>query len=108
MPIHHVTEADPRKRGIAFLDAFMAAPADADIEIRGVRDEHGSPALAITLCGTLHAFTCAEARIVADIAEDTMRKFPQSANVWSNLIVALRGASDSVDRDGDLSKPVNK
>lgn len=107
MPIHHVAEGDPRKRAMIFLDAYMRAPADADLEIRGGRDDRGSPALAVTLCGTLHAFTCAEARIVSDIAEDTMRHFPQSADVWSNLIVALRGAADRVERDGDLSKPIN-
>lgn len=102
MPIHHVAEADPRKRAIAFLGAFIDAPGDAELEIRGGRDENGDPAMAITLCGTLHAFTCVEARTVADIAESTMRAFPQSAAVWGNLIVSLRGAADRIDRDKTL------
>lgn len=101
MPVAH-GPADPRRRAMAFLDAYIAAPADADLEIRGGVDEAGSPALAVRLSGVDHCFTTSEARKVADVAESTMRRFPDGADQWSNLIVALRGAADRVERDGSL------
>lgn len=94
--------ADPRKRVMDFLDAFIAAPPDADLEIMGGMDEHGDPAMAIRMLGKLHGFTTDEARKVADVAESTMRKFPDGAKIWANLILALRGAADRIDADGTL------
>lgn len=94
--------ADPRKRAMDFLDAYIAAPADAALEIMGGVDERGAPAMAIRMCGRIHAFTTDEARQVANVAENTMRKFPDGAHVWSNLIVALRGAADRIDAGGSL------
>lgn len=93
---------DPRQRALVFLDAFIDAPSDADIEIVGCVDEAGNPALGIRMCGNVHGFTTAEARKVADVAESTMRTFPAEAKTWANLILVLRAAADRIDAGNAL------
>lgn len=85
-------------RAMAFLDAYIAAPADAALKIMSGRTEDGQPAMVIDLCGDLHGFTVEEARIVADIAQTCIDKFPQHAQPWRNLVNGLRGAADQCDR----------
>ena len=91
--------ADPRVRARAVLDAYIGAPADAEIEIRGGRDESDVPWMVIRICGVDHGFTCDEARIVAGVAEDVMRGFPHdNPHVWANLILAIRDAADRIEQ----------
>jgi len=85
-------------RAMAFLDAYIEAPADAELGIMSGRSEDGRPAMVIRLCGELHGFTIDEARMVADIAQTCVDKFPNNAGPWRNLVAGLREAADRCDR----------
>lgn len=89
--------ADVQSRAMAFLDAYIAAPSDAELTIHHAIDGEGTPAMVIGLCGVKHGFTAQEARSVAAVAESTMRKFPDGAPIWANLILALRAAANSTE-----------
>jgi hypothetical protein len=81
----------------AFIAEYQAAPNDADIEVRRGRTETGEPAVVISINGSHHAFTVTEARIVADIAESALNKYPahpDSAGL-PNLILALRHGAEA-------------
>lgn len=81
-------------RAMAFLDAYIDAPGDAELEIMAGHSEDGRLAMVIKLCGGLHGFTLEEARIVADIASTCVDKFPANAGPWRNLVAGLRDAAD--------------
>lgn len=89
--------ANIEDRAMAFLDAYIAAPSDTEFSIMAGRTEDGRPAMVIDMGGDLHGFTVDEARIVADIAQTCVEKFPQSAGPWRNLVAGLRGAADQCD-----------
>lgn len=81
-------------RAMAFLDAYIDAPSDAELGIMAGHTEDGRPAMVISLCGKLHGFTVEEARIVADIAQTCVDKFPDESGPWRNLVDGLRSAAD--------------
>lgn len=89
--------ASIKDRAMAFLDAYIAAPEDTELRIMSGRTEDGRPAMVIDMGGFLHGFTVVEARIVADIAQTCVEKFPESAEPWRNLVAGLRGAADQCD-----------
>ncbi len=91
-------DTDPRRRAIAFLSAFIDAPQGADIEFRTGVMESGEPAVVISIDGALSGFTAAEARIVADVAESTMRAFPRETGSLADLILSLRMCADKSDK----------
>lgn len=88
-------------RAMAFLDAYIEAPADAELEIMAGHTEDGRPAMVIRLCGKLHGFSVEEARLVANIAQTCVTKFPDNAGPWRNLVAGLRDAADR------CSSPIN-
>lgn len=81
---------------MAFLDAYIDAPGDAELKIMSGH-ANGRPAMVIDLCGTLHPFTTEEARIVADIAQTCVDRFPDNAGPWRNLVAGLREAADGCE-----------
>lgn len=92
--------ADVRTRFLAFMKAFEAAPNDADIDIHVGQMAGGEPALVIVLAGDGHAFTTKEARVIAEIAEESMNACasdPRSVE-FQNLILALRMGADKAER----------
>ncbi len=91
-------DANPRRRAVAFLAAWLDAPGGADIEFRGGVSETGDPAVVISINGAVSGFTAAEARVVADIAENTMRAFPRETASMADLILGLRMCADRVER----------
>ena len=90
----------PSVRVEAFLFDYFEAPDDADIEVR-LADIQGSnePALVIGVAGKFHGFTASEARILADIFEDSLRKFPDTdeAKALPNIIMCLRYAAEQAE-----------
>lgn len=95
-----ITHSDARRRSMAFFREYMAAPNDADVELRLGKTEAGDPAVVIRINdGPYHGFTTSEARTVASIAERTMRAFPTGRLSLENLIMGLRAAADKADRN---------
>lgn len=89
---HLTVSASPRARVMTFLKEFEAAPNDADLELRIGQMETGAPAVVISINESKHGFTAKEARTVAEIAEDTMKAFPNDPRNGElpNLILMLR------------------
>ncbi len=88
-------------RILAFVDAFKAAPNDADIEIRtGTFGNTAAILVSISSGGGDHAMTVTEGRMLAKIMEETMNKFPNDpeAATLPNLIMALRAGCDQAER----------
>lgn len=94
------TLASPRARVLGFLDAFQAAPNDADIEISIGMDEAQKPALLISIGRSSHCLLVTEARKVADIMEEAMRANPNEpeAKTLPNIIMGIRAACQKADR----------
>lgn len=93
------TPADPIIRTMAFLEEYLAAPNDADVEIR-LGSMSGEPSIGISINGSMHGFTAAEARIVADCAESALHAHPseKEAEGLPNLILALRSVADKAEQ----------
>lgn len=93
--------ASPRARVVKFLEEFRDAPNDADIEVRIGSDGTGKPAILVTIGGSDHAFMVPEARKLADIMEEVMRKQSDNPEVATlpNLIMCLRAGCDKAERD---------
>lgn len=93
---------------VAFLDAYLLAPNDSDVEIRCASPE-GEPDIVVlivtldhpTIERTTVVMTSAQARAMASIAEDTMRKFPNEpeAKGLPNLIMGLRHAANKMEAE---------
>lgn len=92
--------SDPFTRSISFLDAYLAAPDDADIEFRIGADERGTAAVLVSINSAPYGFTSKEARIVADIFESALNAHPKErdAKGLPNAIMGLRAAADAADR----------
>lgn len=81
----------PFDRAIMFLDQFIDLPANAEVEIRtGIEEKSGDKAIGITLNGRTHFFILKEATQLADLLEETGKKFPQEARSYANTIMAIR------------------
>ncbi len=93
-----VVDADPRRRSVAFLQAWLDTPEGADIEFRLGKTETGTPAVVVSISGVQWGFTASEARVVADIAESTMRAFPRETTSMADLILGLRMCADRAER----------
>jgi hypothetical protein len=93
--------ASSRNRALGFLEEFLVAPNDADLELMLGTMEDGSPAIAIRLSGMVHGFSVKEARTLADIVEGTMNKFPgePESQTFPNLIVLLRAGADIAEQE---------
>lgn len=95
------TDADPRKRIKKFLRSYRNAPGGMDIAMKiGRVAETGESAVLIGIGKTMHAFTVEEARHLADVAEDALRKYPQAAESEGipDLIIGLRYAADQAEK----------
>ncbi len=85
----------------AFMRAYLDMPPDADVEVAHGRtaDAPIEPVLILTAshAGTVAriALPPADARVVADLCEATLRRHPQSE--LENLILALRYGADAID-----------
>lgn len=90
----------PSSRAIAFIDAFERAPNDADIEFRIGQSDKSEPGVLVSFQGTDHAFTTSEARVLADVFENTLNKFPDVPETRSlpNMILGFRMAADKADQ----------
>jgi hypothetical protein len=87
-------------RAQAFLDAFAEAPNDADIEVRIGVSENGEAGVLVSIQdGGDHPLFVREARILADIMEKTMNKYPNDpeAATLPNIIMALRAGCDAAE-----------
>jgi hypothetical protein len=86
--------ASPRARVMKFLDAFEAAPNDADIEFRSGHVGN-DPAIVVGINGVNYGLLATEAITVAEIMEDAMRKFPSDPrnDELPNMIMGLREAA---------------
>ena len=102
-----IAPASALQRVQTFLAAYRAADNDDDLEVRVGMMEGGEPALLVSINGTHHAFTTAEARRVANIAEEAMNAHPtgDGAEAMPNLILALRMGADKADAGLAHSRP---
>jgi len=94
------TPADPFTRCMAFVDEYLSAPNDADIEFRIGADTKGNAAVAVSVNGKQHGFLASEARTVADIMESALKAHPThpDAKGLPNAIMSLRHTADMADR----------
>lgn len=88
--------ASPRARVLGFIEAFHAAPNDADIAVRIGADAAGTPAVIVSIGRANHALMVDEARSVAEIMENAMNTFPNDpeSRTLPNIIMALRAGCD--------------
>ena len=93
---------------IAFIGAYLAAPNDADIELRlaCLADDPTGNVLMVTLehpeiTKAIVVMTAAQARSMASVAEDAMNKFPHTpeAQGLPNLIMGLRAGANELDAE---------
>lgn len=84
---------------VEFLRRFAAAPNDADIELRDAHLADGTRLMSCQIDGYTAALTPREMRVLADCAEDAMRKFPDEpeAKTLPNLIMAFREGAARLD-----------
>lgn len=87
-----VTKLSEWERAKAMIQAYLAADADADIEIRVGRTSEGEPAVLVTIAGEHFSLLAHVANIIADVAEQAINLHP---NIYrnsgiDNLILALR------------------
>lgn len=89
-----------------FLDAFMDAPAGADIEMRrAIATDDPNMVLVITTLSCPGRQDVCMAQIVsevlafADICEKLTHRFPRFAAEFANLIMGLRAAADKAVRE---------
>lgn len=77
---------------VEFLRRFAAAPNDADIELRDAQLADGTWLMSCRIEDYTAAMTPREMRVLADAAEDAMRKFPNEPEAMTlpNLIMAFR------------------
>lgn len=94
------TPADPFTRCMAFVDEYLRAPNNADIEFRIGADSNGKAAVAVAINGKQHGFLASEARKVADIMESALKAHPKhhDAKGLPNAIMSLRHTADMADR----------
>lgn len=99
--------ASPLKRSLEFIAAYRAAKNDDDIEIRIGCLENGTPAIVVSIAGSMHAFTVGEARKLASIVEAGLNECPNDPEAASlpNLILALRGGADLAERTTPPQEP---
>lgn len=94
-PLEITVAASPRKRAVSFIRAYQhAAPGD-DIAFRV-----GTGIVGIQIGRSHYGLTAQEARMVADIFEDSIKKFPNEPECASfpNLIMALRHAAEKSEQ----------
>lgn len=91
--------ASRRMRIMKFIDAFHAAPNDADIEIKIGAIDDGQAAVLVTINGSGYGLTVTEARKVADTMEEVMNAHPADPEgaTLPNIIMALRFGSDAAE-----------
>jgi hypothetical protein len=89
---HFEAPASPIDRCDAFVRAYMAADANADIEMRYGMMAGVTSAIIIAIDGAYHGFTVREAEKLAEIFEDAMRLFPGTPETagFDNMILLLR------------------
>jgi hypothetical protein len=93
-----------KKAILAFFRQYLAMPGNADIEV-SVGHALDTPTERLLLISVSHAGheTAAlamppdDARAFADIAEQTMHRYPDVDGL-ANLILALRGGADLLER----------
>jgi len=92
--------SDPFTRCMMFVDAYLAAPNDADIEFRIGADERGTPAVLVSINSAPYGFTVSEARSVALILESALNAHSNEpdAKGLPNAIMGLRAAADASER----------
>jgi hypothetical protein len=95
------TSANPWQRVHEFLDAFHTAPDSADLEIRIGRDEHGRHCVMVTIDGRHFPMLTSEARRVAHIMENAMRKYPDDpeSRTLPNIIIGLRAGCNKAEQE---------
>ena len=74
----------------AFIDRFLAAPTDTDIELRVGHTADGELHVIINMLGLSYAFTLKDAEKIADACESAMYKFNDQN--FANIILGLRQA----------------
>jgi hypothetical protein len=89
----------PKTRMMNFLQAYHDAPDDAEITLQLGTSEHGEHGLLVRVAGDPYVLSVADARAVADICEEGIRKFPLDPDNdgFANLILWLRGAADRAE-----------
>lgn len=94
------TPRDPFTRCMAFVDEYLKAPNDADIEFWIGTDNNGKSAVAVAINGKQHGFLASEARKVADALERALRAHPlhPDSEGLPNAIMSLRHTADAADR----------
>ena len=99
------TPADPFTRCLAFVDEYMCAPDDADVEFRIGTDNNGKSAVCVTINGKHHGFLASEARKVADVMERALSAHPNESDSrgFPNAIMSLRHTADEADRANSTS-----
>ncbi len=95
--------ASPVERANNLMHAWLAAPSDTEVLVKSGHTDEGDPAILIIIDHddeNQHIFTASEARIVANLAEEALRRFPDDAQDQSipELIVALRHGADEAER----------
>jgi ABC-type branched-subunit amino acid transport system permease subunit len=76
---------------LAFLAAFMDAPADADIDVAlGEVAETGQPAISLRIGGVQTVLSVEHGAAFIRVIESTIREFPSEAQDFANLLLAVR------------------
>ena len=93
------TTGDTLTRSMAFVREWQDATAEADIEIRGGETLDGKRGLVVTLNGQHHAFTTDEARILVQVVQSALNKFPDEGRSEGlpNLIAGLTEALQLIE-----------
>lgn len=104
------TSADPFVRCMAFVDAYLRAPNDADIEFRIGTDTHGNAAVIVSFGGTDHGFLASEARKVADVLESALNAHPThpDSRGLPNAIMSLRHTANEAEQRAKAERPHGK
>ena len=90
----------PLERVQALIAAYRAAPSGSDIEVLAGRAEKDRPVICIKINGKPFALLAGEAIKLADIAEKSMRAFPNEPDGGiSNLILALRHGAKTATQE---------